>query len=328
MLTGLYSMKPERFDDVYGPQERASIEANLRIAHPVVPADRLTPEHLADVDVLVCSWGAPRLTAELLGAAPKLALVLYGAGSVRGVMTDEAYDRGVRITSAASANAVPVAEFALSQILFALKDGWHYVLASRAAGRSELSRRERGAYGAVVGLWGLSSTGRLTAQLLAHHDVTVLASDPYADPAVAEELGVRLVGLDELFATSDVVSLHAPLLPSTRGTVDARLLGSMKAGATLVNTARGGLVDESALVAALRAREDLFAVLDVTDPEPPVDGSPLFTLPNVVVTPHIAGSLGSERRRLGRLMAQELERYCAGEPLLHEVTRTALERTA
>jgi hypothetical protein len=102
----------------------------------------------------------------------------------------------------------------------------------------------------------------------------------------------------------------------------------LRVAATLVNTARGGLIDEDALVAVLRARPDLFAVLDVTDPEPPVPGSPLFTLPNVVVTPHLAGSLGAERRRQGRMMAEELARYCAGEPLEHEVTESGLERSA
>lgn len=328
MLTGLYVMKPERFDDVYGPEERAAIEKYLRIAAPPMSAAELDLARLADVDVLVTAWGGPPLTAELLAAAPKLGLVLYGAGSIRGIVTPELWARGVRITSAAAANAVPVAEFALAQIIYALKHGWRYVLTARATTAWAPRQAEIGAYGSVVGLAGLGATGRATAQLLARHDVVVQAFDPYATAADAEELGVRLVGLEELFATSDVVSLHVPLLDATRGMVGSALLGSMRPNATLINTARGALIDEVALAATLRARPDLFAVLDVTDPEPPVAGSPLFTLPNVVVTPHLAGSLTVESRRLGQLMADELARYCAGEPLHYEVTEQALARTA
>ncbi|MDP4502503.1 hydroxyacid dehydrogenase [Nonomuraea turcica] len=328
MLNGLYVMDPNRFDDVYGPQARAAIERHLTIASPPLTADRLTPDVLADLQVLVTGWGAPRLDAELLAAAPKLSLVLYGAGSIRPLVTPEMWARGVRVTSAATANATPVAEFALSQILYALKHGWRYVLTARATAAPAVRGPETGAYDAVVGLVSLGATGRATARLLAHHDLVVQACDPYADPEEAERLGVRLVGLEELFATSDVVSLHAPLIPETRGIVGSRQLESMKPDATLINTARGGLVDEAALVDVLGRRTDLFAVLDVTDPEPAVAGSPLFTMPNIVVTPHVAGSLGHERRRHGEAMAEELARYVAGEPLLYEIIESGLARRA
>jgi phosphoglycerate dehydrogenase-like enzyme len=328
MLNGLYVMDPNRFDDVYGPEARAAIERHLAIDSPPLTRDRLTPDVLTGLEVLVTGWGAPKLDTELLAAAPKLSLVLYGAGSIRPMVTPEMWARGVRVTSAATANAEPVAEFALSQILYALKHGWRYVLAARAAAASAPRGPELGAYGATVGLVSLGATGRATARLLAHHHLDVQAYDPYADPAQAEELGVRLVGLAELFATSDVVSLHAPLLPDTRAMVGTPLLESMKPDATLINTARGGLIDEPALVDVLRRRGDLFAVLDVTDPEPPVPGSPLFELPNVVVTPHLAGTLGAERRRLGRAMADELARYVAGQPLHHEITEAAMEKLA
>lgn len=321
-------MDLDLFDDVYGPRERATIERHLHVAAPPLSAGTLDPALLADVEVLVTSWGGPRLTSELLDAAPKLELVLYAAGSIRPVVTPESWARGVRITSAAAANAVAVAEFTASQVIYALKHGWRHVLTARAAQTMVARGWEPGANGSVVGLVGLGAAGRATAELLARYDLDLRAFDPYTEERTAADLGVRLVALAELFATSDVVSLHAPLLESTRGMVDARLLGSMRRDATLINTARGGLIDEPALVATLRARPDLFAVLDVTDPEPPAPGSPLFTLPNVVVTPHIAGAMGTECRRQGRMMAEELARYCAGEPLLHEVTEKVLARTA
>ncbi|MEV1243345.1 hydroxyacid dehydrogenase [Nonomuraea sp. NPDC050022] len=328
MLNGLYVMDPNRFDDVYGPDARTALERHLAIGSPLLTADRLTPDVLGGIEVLVTGWGAPKLDADFLAAAPKLSLVLYGAGSIRSMVTPEMWARGVRVTTAATANAEPVAEFALSQILYALKHGWRYVLAARAAAATAPRGPELGAYGATVGLVSLGATGRATARLLAHHKLDVQAHDPYADPAEAERLGVRLVGLEELFATSDVVSLHAPLTPETNGMVGAALLESMKHDATLINSARGQLVDESALVDVLSRRTDLFAVLDVTHPEPPVAGSPLFTMPNIVVTPHVAGSLGHERRRHGEAMAEELVRYLAGEPLRYEITESGLARRA
>ncbi|MFI9777910.1 hydroxyacid dehydrogenase [Streptomyces sp. NPDC051956] len=329
-LTGMYVMDPARFDDVYGPDERALIDRHLTIEQPPCSAADLSgsANALADIDVLVTSWGAPRLSPDLLARAPRLSLVLYAAGSVRGVVTEESWARGVRIASAGAVIADRVADFALAQILYALKHGWRYVLTARRARAAAVRRSEPGTAGATVGLVSLGATGRATARLLVRHGVRVLAHDPYVSDADARTLGVEPAALKEVFALSDVVSLHAPLLDETRAMVDAPLLRSMRPDATLVNTARGGLIDEPALVRVLEERPDLFAVLDVTDPEPAVPGSPLFTVDNVVVTPHLAGSLGPERRLLGRAMAEELDRYVAGQPLRHEVTAEAMEHAA
>ncbi|MFC8661839.1 hydroxyacid dehydrogenase [Streptomyces sp. NPDC057199] len=327
-LTGLYVMDPARFDDVYGEAERTAIESCLTIKEPPRSAADLSPDLLAGVDVLVTGWGAPRLTAELLDSAPRLALVLYAAGSVRPLVTEESWARGVRVTSAGTVIADKVADFALAQILYALKHGWRYVLTARRTRAAAVRRSELGTTGATVGLVSLGATGRATARLLARHGVRVLAHDPYVPVATAHALDVELTTLDGVFAESDVVSLHAPLLDETRAMVDARLLRSMRTDATLVNTARGGLIDEAALATVLGERADLFAVLDVTDPEPAPPGSPLFELDNVVVTPHLAGSLGPERRLLGRAMAEELARYVAGSPLRHEVAAASMEHAA
>lgn len=329
MLNGLYVMDLGRFPDVYGDQERAALEKHLRIgAPPLAPGD-LTPSLLADVEVIVTAWGGPQLTPELLESAPRLGLVLYGAGSVRSIVTPESWARGVRVTTANSVIASSVAEFTLAQVLYALKHGWRYVLGARFGAKSlPRATNEPGAAGSVVGLMSLGATGQATARLLGRHDLVLQAFDPYVDPAVASALGVRLVSLEELFATSDVVSLHAPVLDETRKIVSTGLLSSMKHDATLINTARGALIDEDALVRVLQERTDLFAVLDVTDPEPPLPGSPLFSAPNIVVTPHLAGTLNTERRRQGQLMAAELARYVAGEPLEHEVFESGQAKSA
>ncbi|MEV8390206.1 MULTISPECIES: hydroxyacid dehydrogenase [unclassified Streptomyces] len=327
-LNGSYAMDPARFEEVYGPEERAAIERYLTIPGPNRPANHLPPDQLATAQVLVTGWGAPRLDADLLASAPRLELVLYGAGSVRDVVTADSWERGVRVTAAGSVIADCVAEFTLAQILFGLKHGWRYVLRSRSTRAPVPRRGEPGTEGSVVGLVSLGAAGRATARLLARHPVRVHAHDPHTDPAEAAALGVRLTGLDELFATSDVVSLHTPLLPETRGMVDGPLLESMKPDATLVNTARGGLIDEEALIAVAARRPDLFFALDVTDPEPPPAGSPFFSLENIVLTPHLAGNLGPERRRLGRAMAEELARYARGQRLRHEVTADRMEFAA
>lgn len=329
MLNGLYVMDLARFPEVYGEQERAAIEKHLRITAPPLTPAELTPELLTEVDVLVTTWGGPQLTASLLASAPRLALVLYGAGSVRSIVTPESWARGVRVTTANSVIAEAVAEFALAQVLYALKHGWRYVLGSRSRGESlPRATDEPGAAGSVVGLMSLGATGQATARLLARHEVVLQAYDPHVDPTIASSVGVRLVSLEELFASSDVVSLHAPVLDATRKVVSTKLLSSMKHDATLINTARGALIDEDALITVLRERADLFAVLDVTDPEPPLPGSPLFSAANIVVTPHLAGTLNTERRRHGQLMAAELARYVAGEPMQHEIFESAQATSA
>jgi phosphoglycerate dehydrogenase-like enzyme len=173
--------------------------------------------------------------------------------------------------------------------------------------------------GSTVGLISLSRTGRLVAERLRRLDVGVLAYDPIWTPAQAAGLGVELCSLDELFARAHVVSCHAPLLPPTRGLLRGDHFARMKRGATFINTARGAIVNEPELVAVLSRRPDLFALLDVTDPEPPPPDSPLYDLPNVVLTPHLAGSMGQECQLLGRQMVEEARRFMAGEPLQYEI---------
>lgn len=129
-----------------------------------------------------------------------------------------------------------------------------------------------------------------------------------------------MVSLTELFATSDIVSLHSPLLPETTGMITGELIRSMKSAATFINTARGAIVRENELIDALRERTDLTAILDVTYPEPPVPESRLYDMDNIVITPHIAGSAGTEVARLGVAKLSEALKYINGEPLQYQIT--------
>ncbi|MHB1783645.1 MAG: hydroxyacid dehydrogenase, partial [Acidimicrobiales bacterium] len=295
---------------VYGPEQRAAIGELVEVASGPVTATELAGrlELLADVEILLSGWGAPVMDAAFLDSAPRLEAVFYGAGAVRGFVTDAFFARGIRLSSANAANAAPVAELAFALVVLSLKNVWGFV--SCPAGPRDPRRDEvLGAYREVVGLLGLGAIGRLVSERLSTLSVDVLAFDPFCDPAKAAALGVKLVALDELFARSGVVSVHAPLYAQTRGIVTGGLVGSMRRGATLLNTARGGLVRHDELAAVLTVRPDLHAVLDVTEPEPLPPGHELLGLANVVVLPHIAGSLGPECRRLGDTVVAELRRY-------------------
>lgn len=292
---------------VYGERERR------RLAQLV----SWTP--LNQAEVVLSTWGMPRLDAGYLDRAPALRCVFYGAGSVRGFVTPESWQRGVRVVSAWELNAVPVADFALGVILLSLKRAFEL---SRAMRENETVDPEAvaGTYGSRVGLVSLGAVGRLVRERLRPFEVRVAVFDPFLTEAEAVRLEVERMELDDLFAACDVVSLHTPLLPATRGMIGGSQLRRMRPRATLVNTARGAIVREPELIEVLRDRPDLQAVLDVTDPEPAAPASPLRTLPNVVLTPHVAGSVGPERRRLGAAMVEELERYLRGEPLRHELS--------
>lgn len=286
------------------------------------------PASLAEAEVVLGTWGMPRLDEELLAAMPKLRAVLYAAGSVKSFATNASFARGVKISSAWAANGIPVAEYTLSTILLSLKRFWAYQRESREQQAWQREIPVTGAFGATVGIVSLGAIGRYLVDLLKNFDLRVIAYDPFIKPEEAERLGVEAVSLDAVFEQSDVVTLHTPWLPETEGLVNARLLEKLKPNATLINTSRGAIVNERDLVSLLSVRGDVTAILDVTYPEPPEPKGPLFQLPNLIITPHIAGSMGNEVARMGSWMVDEYLRLLAGEPLHHEVTRESLARMA
>ncbi|MFB7279052.1 hydroxyacid dehydrogenase [Streptomyces hydrogenans] len=285
---------------------------------------------LEDVELLITSWGCPVLDEEVLARLPSLKAVVHAAGSVKHHVTQACWDRGLLVSSAAAANAVPVAEYTVAAILFAnkrvLEIGGLY-----REHRSPLDWSRRfpgfGNHRRTVGVVGASLVGRKVIELLRPYDLDVLLADPYVSTLRAAAMGARRVEPDELVQESDIVSLHAPELPETRHLMDARRLGLMRDGATLINTARGSLVDTDALTAEA-ATGRIHAVIDVTEPEILPADSPLYTLPNVLLTPHIAGSLGGELGRITTSALDEIERYRSGEPFAHAVRHAALATSA
>lgn len=274
-----------------------------------------------EAEAIFSGWGMARVDEEFLDFFPRLKIIFYGAGTIRNFSTEAMWARGIRVTTSASANAESVAEFTLAQILLSLKRMWSQTLAFREGGADVLGGVSPGNVGSTVGIVSLGVIGRLVAERLKSYHHEVIAYDPFVSPEVAAALDVKLVSLEELFERADVVSCHTPLLESTRELLQRQHFAAMRRGATFINTARGGVIDEEAMCAVLEERPDLFALLDVTVLDDPLPDSPLRRLPNVLVTPHIAGCLGAECRRMGQLMLDELDRYLEGRPLLYELDR-------
>ncbi|MFH8567077.1 hydroxyacid dehydrogenase [Streptomyces sp. NPDC017993] len=333
--TLLLSMGPGIADRLLAERHHTRLAALARTDHRLVAQELAepTPEvaaALAEVEVLLTCWGAPQLTARVLSAAPRLRAVIHAAGSVKHHVTEACWARGITVSSAAAANALPVAEYTLAMILLANKQVLHSARRHRTLRAPHDWQRElagAGNYRRTVGIIGASRIGRRVIDLLRPFDLRVLLHDPYVDTAEASALGVGLVPLDVLCADSDIVSVHAPELPATHHLLGTRELARMPDGATLINTSRGSLVDEAALLPELVSGR-LNAVLDVTEPEVPPAASPLYELPNVLLTPHIAGSLGTELHRMTDQALDELERYASGLPFAHTVLPESLHHSA
>jgi phosphoglycerate dehydrogenase-like enzyme len=320
---GLFLLDTIAFEKIYGEEQCRKIQSlvSVQAAPWTASMIKADPLPLADVEVIFSGWGCPQFTDEFLQHAPNLKVVFYGAGSIRPIVTDAFWGHGIKISTAYEANDIPVAEFTLAQILLGLKGYWQYGYSFIQTGRWYEHLPAAGIYGSTVGLISLGMIGWMVAQKLKMYDVHVIAYDPYVSPETAAGLGVTMVSLAEIFKRADVVSLHAPWLPETEGMIRREHFAAMKSGATFINTARGAIVRENEMVEVLSVRPDLFALLDVTYPEPPHSGSPLLSLPNVIITPHIAGANTNECKRNGSYVVDELERYLRGEPLHFAVTK-------
>ncbi|TXL90281.1 hydroxyacid dehydrogenase [Streptomyces sp. IB2014 016-6] len=335
--SALLSMSPGIAERLFSPAHLARLTALVRtdpdlVAHTLTGhgLDPAVAAALADAELLITCWGAPQLTAEVLAAAPRLRAVVHAAGTVKHHVTDACWERGITVASAAAANARPVAEYTLAAILFAGKGvlgSAHRYRELRGAHDWHRELGGAGNYRRTVGIVGASRIGRRVIELLRPFDLDVLLYDPYVSADGAAALGVEPVPLIELCARAHVVSVHAPQVPATRHMIGAAQLAAMPDGATLVNTARGSLIDEDALLPHLVSGR-LNAVLDVTDPELPPPASPLYDLPNVLLTPHVAGSLGGEIHRMTDQALDEVERYVKGLPFEDPVHPSSLPHSA
>lgn len=301
------------FDDAQLARLRELAEVDTE--HTVRTLTDATDEELAEVEVLLTGWGSGPVDAVALARMPRLRAIVHTAGTVRGVVTEAVWERGdIVVTSATEANAVPVAEFALAHILLAGKRARaqeHRYRSDHQVHAATAAPPGIGNHGGVVGLIGASRIGTLVAEHLRRFDLEVLVTDPYASSEQIAALGATKVEPEELYARSDVVSLHAPDIPSTQGMVSRELLALMREGTTFLNTARPALVDLDALRDEVVSGR-LAAVLDVHDDLATDD--PLWDAPLATLTPHIAGSQGNELHRMGAAALEEVRRLAAGEP--------------
>ena len=289
-----------------------------------------TDAELTDTDVIFSTWGMPKLTeAQIREKLPSLKAVFYGAGTVK-YFVQPFLNCGVQVFSAWQANAVPVIETCLAQILLANK-GFYYL--ARNAKKDYRSAKKQigrfpGNYAAKVGLIGLGSIGLGVLKALQQHDLEVYVCSSKVTKENEAQWGVKAATLEEIFSECDVISNHLANVPATVGILNDRLFKLMKPYSTFINTGRGAQVDEAAMIAKLQSDPTITAVLDVTFPEPPVEESPLFTLDNVILTPHSAGSSGNEVRRMAQYMVEESRRWLKDEACLYQVTEVMLSTMA
>lgn len=328
-MSALFFGEPNALKLAYPSSIRTEVSKHLKV-HPEALTSQnwshCSPE-AQETEIILGTWGMPLMDEHFLAHFPKLRAIFYAAGSVKGFVTDELYNRGIVVCSAANANAVPVAEYTLATTLLSLKRFWTFARNMQGGMKRQVDSCT-GTYHATVGLVSLGAVGRSVAQMLSRFDLDIIAYDPFLPKELADELGVEMVSLEDLFRRSDVVSLHSPWLPETEGLINEKLLSLMKVNATFINTSRGAIVNEPDLCKVMAERPDLTSILDVTWPEPPATNSPLYSLPNVMLTPHIAGSMGNEITRMGDWMVAEMNRFLTNAPLHYQITPEMLARMA
>lgn len=299
--------KKETVDYVYSEAQRKKIAEVTDLMPEIVNAGNFDSVDLKDVEVIFSTWGMMCFTDEQLDRMPNLKAVFYGAGATD-YFARPLLARGIKVISAWKANAIPVAEFVLAQIILSMKNYFSNNWNNKFAGP--------GCYGETVALIGAGAISSKLQEMLKVLNLNVLVI-----PSRPER---RTVSLEEAFRTAYVVSNHLPNREDNQKVLTKELFASMRQGATFINTGRGAQVDEAGLIEVLKARPDLTALLDVTFPEPPEAGSELYTLPNVRLTTHIAGSLNDEVHRMADYVIGDYLHFAAGEPLEHEVTEEML----
>ena len=324
-----------RFPVLYPEELRARIRARADFSDEIYSSRDLDDPALAGLfartRVIFSSWGMPALTEKQIEAHfPNLEAVYYAAGTVQ-YFARPFLKRGVRVFSAWAANGVPVVEFTVAQIVLAGKGYFQSLRRYRERDRKAAFAYTMSLpcnYNIRVGILGAGVIGREVMARLKAYQYEVLAYDPYVSDEVLSSLGAKRASLEEIFSTCQIISNHVANLPATVGMIDGKLLHSMLPNAAFINTGRGAQVVESELIAALKACPDRTALLDVTWPEPPEEGSEFYTLPNVFLTPHIAGSQNNEWARMALYMVEEFEHTEDHLPVRYEVTEKMLETMA
>jgi phosphoglycerate dehydrogenase-like enzyme len=319
-------------DTVYGKGRRSKLENEFTFPDSFISNRNLEiyKEFLKDVEIGFSTWEMPVFTREQIREfMPSLKIVFYGAGSVQH-FARSFLNEGVRVMSAWAANGVAVAEFAVAQIILANKGTLQAMMRNRNSHKDavDFCAPYPGTYGCTVGIIGAGMIGSLVISMLKAYNVSILIYDPFVSDERSAQLGVEKVSLERIFTDCLTISNHLADNEHTRGILNGHLFDLMKDNATFINTGRGAQVVEQDLIKALKLKPARTAILDVTYPEPPVMGHEFYSMPNVFLTPHIAGSKGDEVVRMADYVYEECKRYIDGLPLKYEVTLGMLDTMA
>jgi phosphoglycerate dehydrogenase-like enzyme len=323
------------YKEILSPRAEEKLHALGDVVRLPGEGRNVSPDEIVDllpgVDAVLTSWGAPTFDQRLLERADRLKIVGHAAGTIKRLVIPEAFDRGIAVTHAAIVIADAVGEWALTVTLMALRRAYEFNTQMHDP-QSSTSKSGLGfgnsLYNKRVGIVAASMTGRAFIQLLKPFNCQVLVYDPYLTPERAGQLGVqRVERLDELFETCDVVSNHAPTTEETNGMIGAAQLAKLRDGVLFVNTARAAAIDYAALTRELQSGR-IRAALDVFPKEPLDPASPLRALPNVILSPHVAGGTDESRQQLGEFIVDEFRRFFAGEALRARVTKQMLATMA
>lgn len=318
---------------VYAQEQRKRLASLSDIYPEVVSADdlRKDPSVASGVECIFSTWGMPDGFTEedIHRFFPSLKAVFYAAGTVQS-FARPFLKCGIKVSSAWVANSIPVAEFTFAQIILALKGYFSSVdRPKKVVPYPEgFSKHCKGSYRAKVGICGIGAVGTIVCERLKSTDCEVYAYDKFITPERTAALGVTMASLEEIFGTCDVISNHLANKPELQRLYTYDLFSRMKPWSTFINTGRGAQVDENGLAQAMAEDPSRTALLDVTFPEPMQENSPLASCSNILVTPHIAGSIGNERCRMADWMIDEFLRLREGEALQYAVTLPMLETMA
>lgn len=331
----LYAIDNTSFDSLFDEQDIAKAEqfyarANTSIPESVDKAYVLS--NCADAEVIITSWCSPALDSDIVEAAPHLKLLVHAAGSVKPVTTDALWNAGVRVVSCAAAIAYGVAEYCLGLMLTECKRVFWAANGVKTGKWQEDVQSYGGAfelYRQSVGIIGAGFVGTRLIELLKPFQCNILLFDPYCSETRASELGVRKTdSLDELFSECRIVSLNAPSTDETKSMLKGNHFAQLQDGALFINTARNAIIDQDEFVEEMK-KERFIACLDVTDPtEPPPVDHPYRSLPNILLTPHIAGVVAENKKRIGEFACAEITAFAQNQPLKYIVEQKDLHKTA
>ncbi|NJD03734.1 MAG: hydroxyacid dehydrogenase [Ruminiclostridium sp.] len=317
---------------VFSPDILKSLESLTDLYDRIVDMDDLAENAglLTDVEVVFSSWGMPEFSEDdIRKYMPNLKAVFYAAGSVQN-FARPFLNNNIIVVSAWAANAVPVAEYAVSQILLANKGFFQSTVKYRKdyTAARKFAETFPGNYSIKTGILGAGMIGSMVIEMLKQHNMEILVFDPFLSDERAKDMGVNKCSLVEIFSCCQTISNHMADNAQTSGILNKEHFSLMLENTTFINTGRGAQVVEKDLIEALREEPGRTAVLDVTCPEPVESDSELLKLDNVFLTPHIAGSMNHELYRMSQLVLQEFIRYEKGEALKHSVTLEMLKTMA